>query len=232
MRLTDLLLLADGRAPVGAYAHSFGLESAVDAGDVHDVATLSSFLDVRLATAGEVEAAFAAAVGARLSALPAGARIVDVLAEADEELAARIPPAPLRAASRELGRHLLRLAVRAWPSTELVALRGARPEGWLQPVALGVVAARTGCPPLETATLSAYGLASGIASAGIRLLGLDPIEVTATLARLGDAIDAVAVGAAGRATLPFAALPCWSAPLTDVRAEHHVGAAAGRLFAT
>ncbi|WP_433457733.1 hypothetical protein [Micromonospora sp. CA-248212] len=56
-----LLLLADGRFPAGAHAHSGGLEAAVAAGRVTDLASLEAFLVGRLATAGLVGAAFAAA---------------------------------------------------------------------------------------------------------------------------------------------------------------------------
>ena len=63
-RATALLLLADGRLPAGGHAHSGGLEAAVAAGRVHDLATLEAFLRGRLATAGLVAAAFAAAAAA------------------------------------------------------------------------------------------------------------------------------------------------------------------------
>ncbi|MDG4797492.1 urease accessory UreF family protein [Micromonospora sp. WMMD1082] len=58
---TMLLLLADGRFPAGAHAHSAGLEAAVAAGRVTDLATLGEYLRGRLATAGLVAAAFTAA---------------------------------------------------------------------------------------------------------------------------------------------------------------------------
>ncbi|TBL26634.1 urease accessory protein UreF, partial [Verrucosispora sp. SN26_14.1] len=51
---TMLLLLADGRFPAGAHAHSSGLEAAVAAGRVTDLATLGEYLRGRLATAGLV----------------------------------------------------------------------------------------------------------------------------------------------------------------------------------
>jgi urease accessory protein len=65
--LTTLLVLADGRLPAGGHAHSGGLEAAVTAGRVHDLATLEAFLRGRLATAGLVAAAFAAATTHRLT---------------------------------------------------------------------------------------------------------------------------------------------------------------------
>lgn len=58
--LAALLLLADGRLPAGAYAHSGGLEPAVAAGRVADMAGLERFLIGRTETAGFVAAVFAA----------------------------------------------------------------------------------------------------------------------------------------------------------------------------
>ena len=65
LSLATLLVLADGRLPAGGHAHSGGLEAAVSAGRVRDVGGLEGFLRGRLATAGVVAAAFAAAACAR-----------------------------------------------------------------------------------------------------------------------------------------------------------------------
>ena len=77
--LTTLLVLADGRLPAGGHAHSGGLEAAVAAGRVHDLATLEAFLRGRLATAGLVAAAFAAATTHRLT----NARTTDTVKRLD-----------------------------------------------------------------------------------------------------------------------------------------------------
>ena len=55
------LLLADGRLPAGGHAHSGGVEAAVRGGRVIDLGSLVAFLQGRLATAGLVDAALAAA---------------------------------------------------------------------------------------------------------------------------------------------------------------------------
>lgn len=233
MGLVDLLLLGDGRAPVGSYAHSFGLESAVEAGDVTDLDALAGFVSARLATVGAVDATFAAAVHLRLHAPRTAERgTARTLGEADAQLTARTPSPALRRSSRELGRHLLRLAVGTWPDAILDEARVARPDGWLQPITLGTVGVPAGLSARDTASVCGYGLASGIASAGLRLLGLDPVAVHAMLAELGDQIDDVAGDAAAGARSPLNELPAYSAPLVDIRAECHAADPGGRLFAS
>jgi urease accessory protein len=59
------LLLSDSRFPAGGHAHSGGVEPAVTAGTVTDLATLEAFLRGRLRSAGLVAAALAAAACAR-----------------------------------------------------------------------------------------------------------------------------------------------------------------------
>ncbi|GAA4200119.1 urease accessory UreF family protein [Streptosporangium oxazolinicum] len=56
-----LLLLADSRLPAGGHGHSGGAEEAVRIGAIHDLPGLAAFLRGRLATAGLVTAALAAA---------------------------------------------------------------------------------------------------------------------------------------------------------------------------
>jgi urease accessory protein len=55
------LLLSDSRFPAGGHAHSGGVEPAVTAGTVTDLASLETFLRGRLRTAGLVAAGLAAA---------------------------------------------------------------------------------------------------------------------------------------------------------------------------
>lgn len=226
-----LLLLTDGRAPVGAYAHSFGLEPAVAAGDVGDLATLAAFVAARLRTTGMVDACFAAAVCDRARLLPPDPALA-VVAEVDAHYDARVAAPAVRDRSRELGRHLLRLAERAWPAQSLAAARRRWPQGLHQPAGLGLVAASAGLDPTDAATCALYGLASALASAGLRLLGLDPVEVHAAQARLADTCAALAARATALATGPLADLPACATPLADARAQRHADASAGRLFAS
>ncbi len=247
------LLLADGRFPAGGHAHSGGLEAAVSDGRVHDVASLASFVEGRLATAGRVAAGLAAAACS-------GRWPVAVL---DAEADARISSPALRRASRVQGRQLVRAAAHAWPvpveaatspvaakaapslvaakaAPSLVAAKAApslvAAKAASSPhhaVAVGLVSAAAGLGPVDAARWAAYDSVMSPATAGVRLLALDPFAVSALVAGLATAIDEVAAEAATwvAAAADPEDLPCQAAPLLDLGAEVHAVAEV-RLFAS
>jgi len=230
MGSTALLLLADGRLPSGGHAHSGGVEAAVRDGRVHDLATLGSFLRGRLATAGVVSAAFAAAAAhcvrrgtlltpgvqqsaadASVRAVPASSPDIDSL---DAALDARTPSPALRRASRAQGRALLRAGRAMWPGLSPM-------ESPHHAVALGVVAAAAGLSPHDAALAAAHAAVSGPAAAAVRLLALDPYPVQGLLAALAPECDRTAAVGATFADRDVDDLPACSAPLLDISAEAH-----------
>ncbi|MFJ3905565.1 urease accessory protein UreF [Streptomyces sp. NPDC090025] len=224
MSRSALLVLADGRFPAGGHAHSGGAEAAVKAGRITDAAGLLAFCRGRLHTTGLTSAALAAA--AALGADPDG---LDAAADA------RTPSPALRTTSRRLGRQLMRAARAAWPSPELDRLAAAFPRGAHQPVVLGTTARAAGLGPEDAAHCVAYETVGGPATAVVRLLGLDPFQATAVLARLAPDLDETATRAAERARTALTdgldTLPAASAPLLDLTAEQHA-AWPVRLFAS
>lgn len=206
------LLLADGRFPGGGFAHSGGLEPAVEHGAVHDVASLRSFLVGRLHHGGGLEAWLAAA------ACRAGID-ADALATLEMEAEAHQPSPALRDAWRTQGRGLRRSASLLWPA--LVPLRCE-----VQPVVLGAVASAAGVDPAGAARLAVYGVAMTVASAAAKLAALDMADALAVVAGLSGDIESIA---ADGASSPVASAR--SAPLTELRAEDH-RAWEVRLFAS
>jgi urease accessory protein len=211
-----LLTLADSRLPAGGHAHSGGVEQAVAAGVVGDPRSLERFLRRRLATSGAVAAGLAAA------ACEAGGDI-DRLTALDHEADARTPGPALRAAARQQGRGLVRVARRAWPSPAWDAL----PTLPHHPIALGVAAYAGGLTPRDAAAAAAYLSVSGPATAAQRLLAMDPLTVAAITARLSPAIDAVVEGPSGH----VGEIPAATDPLLDLLAEVHA-ARKDRFFAS
>ncbi|MBQ1053419.1 urease accessory protein UreF [Micromonospora sp. C32] len=214
-----LLLLADGRFPAGAHAHSNGLEAAVAAGRVTDLVTLEAFLAGRLATAGLVGAAFAAAAHRAVTSAGSAVR-GSTLALLDAELDARTAAPALRTVSRRQGRALLRAGRAIWPEASFDDLPST-PGGAHQPLVLGLLCAAAGLSRAETATVAVHATVTGAASAAVRLLGLDPYRVQALLVGLASECDGTAAAAARAADDPPERLPAAAAPLADIHAEAH-----------
>jgi len=211
--VASLLLLADGRLPDGAHAHSHGLEAAVDAGRVHDAGSLADYVTCRLWTSGRTDAA--------ASRLAAAGVDPDAL---DAAWCVRTPSATARSTARSLGRSLVRTAARLVPARP-IALADLRPP--VQPVAFGLLAAAVGCDPDEAALASAHGTAATLSSAGLRLLSLDPFDVAAVLHDLRPAVDAVARSTIG--LLDAEDLPHASTPFAEIDVERQ-SALPTRLF--
>ncbi|WP_241524043.1 urease accessory protein UreF [Oceaniglobus indicus] len=207
-----LLLLADGRLPAGGYAHSGGLEPAVRAGRVTDMAGLEAFLIGRAATAGLIAAAFAAVACQRM----ARGDLTDLDA-LETELDARIPSPELRKVSRDLGRQLRR-AMQAIHPHGIYAKLGPAPH---QPIVMGVAAAVLGLDPHRAALAILHENNAGAAAAAAKVMRVDPFDVHAILARMTAQLDHLARSAAQAADGPLADLPAPGAPLSDIAAEHH-----------
>lgn len=220
------LLLADGRFPSGAHIHSWGLEAAVQHGLVTDLADLERWILGALHAVWRIDAAVAAAacgLGHAAAAQPVWTRL-------DREVSARMLAPPLRAASRRVGRQLVRTGARAWPGEHLALLAQAHPEGPHAAVALGAVAAAAGIAAAQAAVVALHHAVLGAATAAVRLLGLDPYAVTGAVAALAGDLAEVAAAA----TAPCVAvehLPAGSAPMLDLLAAAHAQAE-GRMFAT
>jgi urease accessory protein len=176
------LLLADSRFPAGSYAHSLGLEQAVAEGLAAD--DVAPFIAARLELVAQPDAALT--VAARRAAAGGSS-----LADLDAEHAARCPNPVLRDVARRLGSQLLRSAAAAWPSPAIDGYR-ASSQTTPRPVALGVVGCVAGLSDLEVAMVALYDDAATVASAALKLLGLDPAQTARWLAELAPRIGALA----------------------------------------
>ncbi len=198
--LALMLTLADSRLPVGGHVHSGGVEQAIADRVVGDAAGLRRYLERRIATSALVAASIAAAV--------ADARLSDV--DAQGETDARTPSSAARAASLSQGRGMVRLARRRWPEHDFSA---HIPRSHL-PVIAGTVGRLCGVSGRRTALVHVYTAMTGAATAGQRLLALDPADVALITMDLAP----LCAETAAQATLGLADL---SEPLFDVLAERH-----------
>jgi urease accessory protein len=217
-----LLLLGDGRFPAGGHAHSAGAESAVADGRIHDLASLEAFVEGRLWTAGLVDASLAAATAHRVGRCDDLDGFRTEVRLLDREADARAATDALRAASRRLGRQLVRVSSRCWPAADLVALIDELPDGAHLPVALGAVGVVAGLGPVDVARLTVHHTTTTAAQAALRLLGLDPYEVAASTVRLGAVATAVVDDAlAWSTTDDLGELPARTGPIVEIAAVEH-----------
>lgn len=215
--MVPALLLADGRTPSGAHAHSCGLEAAVSSG-LH-ATDVPSFLDGRLRTVAFSEAALTAA------AVRAGAD-VDALLALDAEALARSPSPSLRAAATTLGRAILRTGAQLYPEAAAITDYRARSATTPRPVAFGVVAAAAGLTAADAALVALYDDAATVAAAAVKLLPIDAGVAAGWIAQRAHQLASLAQLAADAQELPSLC-----APLVELRSLVH-GPDRGRLFAS
>jgi urease accessory protein len=214
------LLLADARFPAGGHAHSSGVEAAVGDGRVHDEPSLRAYLVGRLWSGGLVDAALAVATrNCVLTCVDRAERLV-VLRAHDVEADARCPAPPLRAASRRLGRQLVRAAARCWPGV-LDEVAADVPVGLHQACAWGVVGAVAELDARTVAQVVVHHTLSTPGQAAVRLLGLDPFGVTAMIAALAPESEAVVDEVIAVADTPLSELPATTGVLVEIAAVEH-----------
>jgi len=204
-----LMLLADGRLPVGAHTQSAGLEPALlgglDPGDV------PAYLRTRLHTVTAVEAG--TAVVARHACVE-GLRLDAVQAA----WAARTPSEVARAASTAVGRGSLRLMRRLWPdATATHALADLRAPA--RSVALGAMGAAGGLSAGQVAALVCYEELQTVGAAALKLCPLDPADATRWVLEAAPVVDDV-VAMVSWLTDPDR-IPATSAPLLESWQHRH-----------
>lgn len=199
--------LADSALPTGGFAHSGGLEAAVQLGRCRGAEGLDRFVAEALWQAGSFAVPFVVA------ALRAPGRLRELDARCD----AATPGHVANRASRAQGRALLRAASALGPAAAAVELevRRERLAGHLAPVT-GVLLGALGASPEEATRLHLFLVARGIVSAGVRLGVTGALEAQGALLRAGAVAEEVLVATAGRAPEEAAA----SSPLLDLLQSH------------
>ena len=218
-----LLLLTDARFPAGGYAHSGGLEAAVE--DGLSVEGAPGFVAGRLLGVAGPEAVVVVA-----AARAARARDVGGLLALDLEAAARCPSPPLRTASSRLGSQLLRTAASVWPGEPLLADYREASATTPRAVAFGAVAAVASLDDLDTARAYLYEDAATVTTAAVRLLPVDGATAARWLLEAEPAIEHAGREAAAAGDDPRL-WPGGFAPALELGSLAHA-AREGRLFAS
>jgi urease accessory protein len=187
--LLELLYLADSALPIGATAHSFGLETMVESGDLRPE-MLADFLAAYVHEAGALESGFVRRAWHNRE---------DLLALSDEFSARRLARES-REASLKIGRRFLDLTNHLLPEPSIS-------NGLHYPVAFGAVGAVVGIP--EEAIVLAYLQQSikGQVSACQRLMPLGQFAASRIIWNLMPVMSQVARDSQMQENSCFAPLP-------------------------
>ena len=174
--------------PVGAFAYSHGIETAVDDGDIHDAATLQGWIgDLVLHGSLRNDAVLLA-----LAWRATQAADWEALREVNALALALAPSRERHLETSAQGMAFITAARASWPCRELDTLAEMSGAGAAYPVALATAAAAHQVP--LAATAEAYGLAfvSALVSAAVRLGPIGQTDGQRIIAALMEAVGTCA----------------------------------------
>src|SRR5215510_6520129 len=222
-RLVRVLQFGDSMFPVGGFAFSCGLESAIQTGIVADAATLHAFTRTAVEQAARGDGI--ALIAARRAAV---AGDVGALIRVDEEVYARKLSGETRTMTTRLGKKFTEMGVRVVGAPLLHEWRRCIDESrtpGCYPVALAGTFAAEGLPALDAFVVHQSAVAATILGAALRLMKVSHAQTQAILFDLSGRTEA-AYEKAAAATLSDM---CGFAPLTEILAAVHANAHV-RLF--
>jgi urease accessory protein len=185
-----LLQISDSALPISGYTHSWGLETAIAKGMVHDPESLEGWTRRWLRTSlGPMEGVLVASAcrTARLD------QTEDLIALNDLAEASIVAPT-IRHASREMGEQLLSLgSTWVWCASGLSQFVASEENaGWHHSVAFGLLGALAGGDPGEVLTAFLHQAALGVVGAGVRAIPVGHTHGQQIMAYLHDDITELA----------------------------------------
>jgi len=222
-RLARVLQFGDSMFPVGAFAFSGGLESAIQKRVVTDAKTLEAFARTAIEQA-------ALGDGIALVCAHRAAAAVDIaeVVRIDGRVYARKLSEETRTMSVRMGKKFAEMGAAVTGAPLLQAWReqiGAGATPGCYPVALAVNFAAQELPERDAFVVHQYGVAAMILSAALRLMRISHVDTQRILYRLNAEVDAAYEMAAAARLSDMAGF----APLTEILAAAHVKAHV-RLF--
>jgi urease accessory protein len=173
--------------PVGAFSYSSGIEWAVEAGDIHDAASLRGWLAAMLEGPGFCDGVFLAHTHRAVSLRDQGA-----LRDVTELAAAFVPSRERQLETTAQGRAFIDIARTAWNCDGLDAMIAHCNGAIVYPVAVGLVSSAHAIPLVPTLHAFFHALASNWISAGARLVPLGQTDSQRLLAALEPVVVATA----------------------------------------
>jgi len=221
--LARALQFGDSVFPVGGFAFSAGLESAIQKRVVTSTETLHAFTRTALEQAAMGDGI--ALVWAHRAAM---AGEVEEVVRIDQQVYARKLSSEMRTMTVRMGKKFAEMGAEVIGTPVLKAWRekidaGATPGCY--PVALALNFAAQGLPARDAFVVHQYGVASMILSAALRLMKISHVDTQRILYRLDAGADAAYEAAASARLEDMAGF----APLAEILAAVHVKAHV-RLF--
>lgn len=214
--IARVLHFSDSALPVGAYAHSFGLEGVCQMGVVHDKETLRTFLNRDVSTALThidlplVARSHEAAMDGH----------TDELKRLDQLSFALRPTRQLREAASRIGRQQASIYQRTWAGFDELDLPHQQ-----SPIVLGALFATENAPVMAALWSMAYQTYSALLQAALKLL---PVGPAATQELLHGAMVNLEAKLTTSRDMPTDEIGSFN-PVWDIAAARHEHAAA-RLF--
>jgi urease accessory protein len=218
-----LLQFGDSMFPIGSFAFSGGLESAIQKREVTDAETLHAY-----ARTAVEQAAMGDGIALVWAHRAAATGDVGELVRIDERVYARKLSGETRTMSVRMGKKFAEMGAEVIGAPLLKTWReridaGATPGCY--PVSLAVNFAAQGLPSRDAFVVHQYGVAAMILSAALRLMKISHVDTQRILYRLDAGADAAYEAAAAARLDDMAGF----APLIEVLAAVHVKAHV-RLF--
>lgn len=213
--LARLLQFSDSALPVGAFAFSNGLESALQTGIVTDADSLLPFVELVLHQAARVDGI--ALLHAHRAVL---AEDFSGVVTADRELICRRVGEEQQLMLTRMGKKFAELALKISPSPMLARwlseIRSDATPGCL-PIGQAIALAHLGADESEAFVVHQYGIASMILSAALRLMRIDHFETQRILFAAQGRVQDDYLAVRDLALDEMAAF----APVFDVLVAHH-----------
>ena len=222
-RFARMLQFGDSVFPIGGFAFSGGLESAIQQGVVTNAATLHAFARTAVEQAALGDA-IALIWAHRAAAAGDGGELVRI----DERVYARKLSSEARAMSVRMGKKFTEMGAQVIGAPLLTAWRERIDAGetpGCYPVALAVNFAAQGLSAREAFVVHQYGVAVTILSAALRLMRISHVDTQGMLYEINGDTEAAYQSAAAARLSDMSGY----APLAEILAAVHVKAHV-RLF--
>lgn len=215
VHLARLLQFSDSTLPIGSFAFSNGLESALQTGVVSDPDSLLRYVGMILRQASRMDGI--ALLHAHRAALVAD---YDAILEADRELFCRRVGEEQQLMLTRVGKKFAELLLKIAPSPVLERWLGDIKAGatpGCYPVGQAVALAHMGADEREAFVMHQYGVASMILSAALRLMRIDHLDTQRILFTAQERVEDDYAAVRDLALDEMASF----APVFDVLVAHH-----------